>query len=72
MERKHRWWEYLEWPPGQDYKCYSEFVPFETFLDRWVDGDQVSRIVEPENYYNQDDLGMQLVAPLINGAMEGL
>jgi len=72
MEKKRKWWEYLEYPWGQTYKCYSEFVPFETFLERFIDEDRVSRIVEPPNGYNDEDPGMQIVAPLINGALEGL
>jgi hypothetical protein len=32
---------------------------------------QVIRIVEPENYYNNEDPGMQIVAPLINDAISG-
>jgi len=69
MEKKHNWWEYLEWPPGQEYKCYSEFVPMETFLSRFVNGGTVTRIQEPANGYNADDPGMKIVAPLINGAL---
>lgn len=72
MEKKHSWWEYLEYPWGQTYKCYSEFVPFETFLDRWLNHGQISRIVEPQNAYNDEDPGMDIVAPLINGALAGL
>ena len=72
MEKKRRWWEYLEWPWGQDYKCYSEFVSMETFLDRWINQNRISRIEEPENGYNDDDLGMQIVAPLVNAALEGI
>jgi len=68
MEPKRYWWEFLEWPWGQGYKCYSEFVPMETFLDRLYAG-QTSRIVEPENGYNDDDPGMQLVAALVNAAL---
>lgn len=68
MEKKRHWWEYFEWPWGQSYKCYSEFRPFETFLERFVN-DQQQRIVEPENYYNNEDPGMQVVAPLINDAL---
>lgn len=72
MEKKRKWWEYLEYPWGQTYKCYSEFVPFETFLERFIEQDRVSRIVEPPNGYNDEDPGMQIVAPLINGALEGI
>ena len=71
MERKHYWWEYLEWPVGQNYKCYSEFVPMETFLRRFIDDNQRVRIYEPENWYNNDDPGMGIVGPLINGALGG-
>ena len=41
----------------------------ETFLHRFLDLGQVTRIVEPPNAYNDEDLGMQLVAPLINAAL---
>ncbi len=69
MEKKRHWWEYLEWPWGQTYKCYSEFVGMDQFLDRFVGNNQQVRIVEPENAYNAEDPGMQIVAPLINGAL---
>jgi hypothetical protein len=71
MEHKRHWWEYLEWPPGQNYKCYSEFVPMETFLDRFINQNQRIRINEPANGYNADDPGMSIVGPLINGALGG-
>lgn len=71
MEKKRRWWEYLEWPFGQTYKCYSEFVPMETFLDRFIDGNQRVRVYEPENWYNNEDPGMDIVGPLINEALAG-
>lgn len=71
MELKRYWWEYLEWPPGQNYKCYSEFVPMEVFLQRFINDNQRVRIYEPPNWYNNQDPGMQLVAPLINGALGG-
>lgn len=71
MEKKHKWYEYLEWPPGQSYKCYSEFVPMETFLERFVTDGTVTRIHEPANGYNDNDPGMGIVAPLINAALEG-
>jgi hypothetical protein len=69
--RKKKWYEYLEWPWTQTWKCPSGFTPLETFLDRWVNLRQVIRIVEPENYYNNEDPGMQIVAPLINDAISG-
>ncbi len=72
MEKKRYWWEYLEWPWGQTYKCYSEFIGFETFLDRFVNGNQRIRVYEPENAYNAEDPGMSIVGPLINQALDGL
>ena len=71
MEKKKHWYEYLEWPPGQSYKCYSEFVPMNVFLDRFVTAGTRTRIYEPPNAYNDDDPGMKIVAPLINGALGG-
>jgi hypothetical protein len=43
----------------------------ETFLHRFIDLGQVTRIVEPQNAYNDDDAGMSIVAPLINAAIGG-
>lgn len=71
MEKKRYFWEYFEWPPGQTYKCYSEFVPMHTFLKRFIEDNARVRINEPPNAYNNEDPGMKLVAPLINGALEG-
>jgi len=69
--RKKKWYEAWEWPWSQTWKCPSGFTPFETFLERWLVNNQQGRIVEPENYYNNEDPGMQLVAPLINDALAG-
>jgi len=69
MEKKRYWWEYLEWPWGQTYKCYSEFLPMETFLHRWYTNGTRSRIVEPENGYNDEDPGMQLIKALVDAAL---
>jgi hypothetical protein len=69
--RKKKWYEVWEWPWTQSWKCPSDFTPFETFLERWLVNDQQGRIVEPENYYNNEDPGMQIVAPLINDALAG-
>jgi Pectinacetylesterase len=69
--RKKKWYEVLEWPWTQSWKCPSGFTPFETFLSKWLDNNQQVRIVEPENYYNNEDPGMQIVAPLINDALAG-
>jgi hypothetical protein len=71
MEEKHHWWEYLEFPWGQSYKCYSEFVSMESFMDRFVNQNQRVRIYEPENWYNEQDPGMDIVAGIINGALGG-
>lgn len=69
MEKKHTLLEYLEWPLGESYKCYSEMVPMATFLSRFIAGDQRVRIHEPPNAYNDEDPTMKLVAPLINAAI---
>jgi hypothetical protein len=71
MEKKRYWWEYLEFPQTQTYKCYSEFVPMDVFLRRFVNDGTRVRIYEPPNGYNAQDPGMQIVAPLINGAVGG-
>jgi hypothetical protein len=71
MEKKKYWYEYLEWPPGQTYKCYSEFVPMDVFLKRWIVDNQRVRIYEPPNNYNNEDPGMSAVSALINGALGG-
>jgi hypothetical protein len=71
MEKKRHWWEYLEWPPGQSFKCYSEFVPMETFLERFINQNSRVRIYEPPNGYNDEDPGMSIVAPLIDAALGG-
>ena len=71
MEKKHHWWEYLELPLGQSYKCYSEFVPMEVFLKRFIVDGTRTRIHEPVNGYNAEDPGMQIVGPLINAALGG-
>ncbi|HEX4418920.1 MAG TPA: pectin acetylesterase-family hydrolase [Kofleriaceae bacterium] len=69
MLKKKHWYEYLEFPLGQDYKCYSEFVPMDVFLSRFINDGTRTRIQEPPNAYNADDPGMQIVAPLINAAL---
>ncbi|MFZ5442446.1 MAG: pectin acetylesterase-family hydrolase [Myxococcota bacterium] len=58
------WWLFSTQP----WECKSEFVPMETFLARFVGNGTVTRIVEPENGYNANDVGMQIVAPLLNAA----
>jgi hypothetical protein len=71
MEKKRYWYEYLEWPPGQTYKCYSEFVGMDAFLRRWINNNERIRIYEPANNYNNEDPGMSAVATLINAALGG-
>jgi hypothetical protein len=69
--RKKYWYEFYEWPWTQTWKCTSGWTPMETFLTKWLTNNQQSRIVEKENYYNNEDPGMQIVAPLINDAIAG-
>ena len=69
MEKK-RWYEYVS-EPWQSWKCNSEFVPMETFLQRFINDNQRIRIYEPPNGYNDEDPGMDILAPLINGALGG-
>ncbi|WP_437927036.1 pectin acetylesterase-family hydrolase [Sorangium sp. So ce291] len=71
MEKKRSWLEYFELPLGQSYKCYSELVPMEVFLQRFINENRRVRIYEPRNWYNNEDPGMRIVAPLINAAMGG-
>jgi hypothetical protein len=71
MEKKRYWYEYLEFPWTQTYKCYSEFVGMDKFLSRWINENQRIRIYEPANGYNNEDPGMQIVAPIINAALDG-
>jgi hypothetical protein len=65
MRRKTGWWWLTSTQP---WECRSEFVPMETFLGRFIDQNARTRIVEPPNGYNANDLGMMIVAPLINAA----
>ena len=69
--RKKRWYEMFEWPWSQSWKCPGDLNPLETFLERWVNGNERLRLLEPENNYNNEDPGMQIVAPLINEALAG-
>jgi hypothetical protein len=70
MEKKHSLWEYAT-EPWQSYKCYGESVSMADFLERFVDEDERVRVQEPSNGFNAEDPGMQLIAPLINQALEG-
>jgi hypothetical protein len=54
--RKKYWYEYIL-EPWQSWKCTGTFKPFETFFDQWVNNGTRSRIVETENYYNNEDRG---------------
>jgi hypothetical protein len=38
--RKKYWYEILEWPQTQSWKCPSGNVPFETFLSNWINNNQ--------------------------------
>jgi len=69
--RKKFWYEVLEFPQTQSWKCPSGNMPMATFLSRWIDSNQQTRTVEPPNSYNAEDPGMQIVAPLINDAIAG-
>ncbi|MEL7372202.1 MAG: pectin acetylesterase-family hydrolase [Myxococcota bacterium] len=70
--RKKRWYEFFEWPWTQSWKCPRGFTPLETFLDRWINRNEQLRLIEPQNNYNNEDPGMQIVGPLINDALSGL
>jgi hypothetical protein len=68
VEKKRNWWEYLELPVEETWKCYSEMVPMSAFLDRFLGGQRL-QIVEPPNAYNAEDPGMKIVGPLIDAAI---
>jgi hypothetical protein len=69
--RKKQGLEWLIPPWTQSWICPSGNVPFDQFLSKWIGNDQRLRTIEPENYYNDEDPGMQIVAPLINDAIAG-
>ncbi|WP_304503928.1 pectin acetylesterase-family hydrolase [Corallococcus sp. AS-1-12] len=69
MEKKY-WYEYID-SPWQSWACHSEFVPMDVFLSRFINNNQRVRIYEPANNYNNEDAGMSILAPLINGALGG-
>ncbi|XHF26096.1 pectinacetylesterase family protein [Corallococcus exercitus] len=69
MEKKY-WYEYAS-SPWQSWACHSEIVPMDVFLSRFISGNQRVRIYEPANNYNNEDAGMSILAPLINGALGG-
>jgi len=68
MEKIHHWWEYLTVPPGQTFKCYSELVPMDVFLKRFIADGTRTRIREPPNAYNAHDPGMVIIASLFAAA----
>ncbi len=65
MVKKTGWWWLFSTQP---YECKSELVPMATFLSRFIGNGTVTRIMEPPNGYNANDVGMQIVAPIINAA----
>ncbi len=69
--RKKKGLEVLIPPWTQSYICPSGNVTFAQFLSKWIGNNQQLRTLEPENYYNDQDPGMQIVAPLINDALAG-
>jgi len=40
-----------------------------SFLSSWINGNNTIRLIEPYNLYNQDDPGMQIIGPQIDGAI---
>lgn len=66
--RKKYWYEYIL-EPWQSWKCTSGWTPFENFFDAWINNGTRSRIVEKENYYNNEDPGMSIVNSLVSAAL---
>jgi hypothetical protein len=66
--RKKKWYEYA-WEPWQSWKCTSGWKPFDVFFDNWINNGTRSRIVEKENYYNNEDPGMSIVNTLVSAAL---
>lgn len=69
--RKKRWYEAWQWPWSQSWKCPGTSQTMEDFVDDFVGNDQVFRLVEPPNGYNNEDPGMLIVGPLIDDAISG-
>ncbi|MFN2427163.1 MAG: pectin acetylesterase-family hydrolase [Candidatus Binatia bacterium] len=68
--RKKYWWEYaISLDPWQSWKCTSGMKPFDVFFDSWINSGTRSRIVEKENYYNNEDPGMSIVNDLVSVAL---
>jgi len=66
--RKKYWYEYVL-EPWQSWKCTAGWKPFDVFFDSWVNSGTRSRIVEKENYYNNEDPGMGIVNDLVSIAL---
>ena len=66
--RKKRWYEFWEWPWSQSWKCAGTSTGMSSFLSSWMGGNTL-RLKEPYNLYNQEDPGMQIIGPQINGAL---
>lgn len=69
--RKKRWFEAFEWPWSQSWKCPGTFQTMEDFIDGFIGEDRRYRLVEPPNGYNDEDPGINLVAPIIDAAISG-
>jgi len=66
--RKKYWYEALEWPQTQSWKCPGTSTGMGSFLSEFIGGN-VIRTQEPYNLYNQEDPGMQLIGPQIDAAI---
>jgi hypothetical protein len=66
--RKKYWYESLEWPQTQSWKCPGTFYGMAAFLDAFVAG-ATWRLVEPWNEYNLEDPGCDIYCPLIDDAI---
>jgi len=66
--RKKYWYEVLEWPQTQSWKCPGTSTGMSGFLTSWLGGNTI-RLEEPYNLYNQEDPGMQIIGPQINAAL---
>jgi Pectinacetylesterase len=69
MRKKATLLELLQSPVTSSYMCDGEMVQMATFLDRFINNNQRTRIYEPPNSYNKEEPTMLLVAPLINAAI---
>ncbi|MFT7372967.1 MAG: hypothetical protein ACI9T9_001661 [Oleiphilaceae bacterium] len=67
--RKKKWYEFWQWPWSQDWKCPGTSTGMTDFLSSWINDNNTIRLIEPYNLYNQDDPGMQIIGPQIDGAI---